>query len=140
MHHFALLFLVFLLLPGCTSRDLAGPEHPGEPLGTDNRAETVIIRYEVTGTYARCDVTYTTANRQKRTVKQVALAWSSEFAVTVNGSSGPFDAHLTATCADVERTGKSYVYILVNGEVRDQGQGVGFGATAEAREVVGNTE
>lgn len=127
-------FLVAFLLAGCDGyRDVAGPD-PSIPL----KAGSYKVSYEVTGTYASCEISYVNADRRFVTLSEaVELPWTLSLDVFVSRTSGVFEARVRATCADPTKLGKSTATLLVNDDLKARGTATGFGATAQADHQVG---
>ncbi|HMB90508.1 MAG TPA: hypothetical protein VKP65_06655 [Rhodothermales bacterium] len=126
--------LIALLFAGCDSyRDVAGPD-PADLV----KAGSYKVSYEVTGTYASCEIQYVNASRKLVTLSQaVELPWELTMNVFIDPSSGPFEARISATCADSTKLGKSTVTLLVDNDLKARGTATGFGATAQADHQVG---
>jgi hypothetical protein len=121
----ATLLLLGILMAGCDSREFAGPEEG--PLTTPGATATFEVNYLVEGTYIGCEITYLDAARNVVSLPNaVELPWSQTFKVEVGPATGPFDANVSATCADPTKLGKSTVALLV-----------GYGATATAVHTIG---
>ncbi len=132
MRYVATLCALLLLGAGCDSRDFAGPDDPAAPPAA-GPAATFKVVYLVEGTYATCEIRYTDRSGQAAaTPRAVSLPWTHAFEVVVSAASGPFDARVSATCADPTKLGKSTATLLVDAQVKATASAVGFGATALA--------
>jgi len=100
-------------------------------------SSTYEVRYRVEGTYATCDVTFTDPASGVSKKQDIALPWEIVVTVTIDQTTGPFDASLSATCADPNKMGKSTSAIIIDGELVDTGSATGFGATSQAQVMVG---
>lgn len=139
---YAAAFVLFVFLcAGCDGyRDFAGPEDPTTetPDPPVARTGTYTVAYDVTGTYYSCEITYINAQRKEVTTPQaVQLPWELTFKVSVDQSTGPFEAKVSATCADPTKLGKSTVLLLVDEDVKARATATGFGATAKVDHRVG---
>ncbi len=139
MKYVAPLLALMLLCAGCDSRDFSGPDDPVDPPGEPNpAAATFKVAYLVEGTYFSCQISYTDPAGKTVAVPQaVSLPWSRVFEVTVSVASGPFDARVSATCADPTKLGKSTATLLVDDAVKATESAVGYGATARAEHLIG---
>ncbi len=133
MLRLSLFSLLLLALLGCDTRDLAGPTDPGDNLDAPDALEQVTfhVGYELQATYAACDLTFRDDGGNLRTLTNVVSPWSTDFVVTVERSAGPYEAYLSATCADFSKEGKSHVMVIVDGDVVQQARATGYGATAQ---------
>ena len=131
MKYTALLCALMLLCVGCDAqRQIAGPE---ETTATVNlKAGTYDVRYEVTGTYATCQMTYRNQDRELVSTQESTLPWTRSFRVFVNKDTGIFGASVRITCADPTKTGKATLHLIVDEDVKERISAVGFGASAEA--------
>lgn len=133
MNRFLCLILLLMLVAACDSQRDYSDE---ETIVVEE--QTYEIRYRVEGTYASCDVRFTDPSTGVSTANDVRLPWEIVVTVTVDQTTGPFDASVSATCADSNKMGKSTSAIFIDGDVIDQGSAVGFGATSEANVMVGD--
>ena len=123
-----------LLLFGCDAREPLGPRPDPAPRLVAN------VKYEVTGTYAACKITYADPKAGKIELDNAPLPWSRSVRVTVDEETGPFDAFVLATCTDPAKRGKSTALLLIDGEIKRRGTGEGPGATSEASFRIGEDE
>lgn len=134
MQRLVLILPLLLLGVGCDSvrPDPAESGNPSPLPGSD--LQTYEIFYEVTGTYARCDITYATDAGQVQMEEDMSLPWTKQLHVRVER---PMEAFLSATCRHPERMGKSKVIVAVDDSLKAQGGTTGYGATAEAHYTIG---
>ena len=129
----AVFLLLFTTLAGCDARVLSGPEG-GDPPEPGLASEAIFsITYEVQASYSDCTITYRDAGDVLRQRKNVEAPWSASFSVSVQRTGTPFEAFLSATCADFTKEGKSTVMLHLDGVVVERSQATGYGATAKVR-------
>jgi hypothetical protein len=134
MKYLAAVCVLVMLCAGCDSyRDVAGPE----PDTVNLKTGTYDILYEVTGTYASCQIIYRNQKREVVSTQETALPWTRQFKVLINNNTGLFEAQLSATCADPTKLGKSTVVLLVDADLKARSTATGFGATAKVDHHVG---
>lgn len=129
----ALPLLLVAGLAGCDARDLSGPEG-GNPPTPGVASEAVFsVAYEVQASYSDCTIIYRDAGGTLRERPNVEAPWTASFSVTVQRTGAPFEAYLSATCADFTKEGKSLVMLYLGDQVVERNQATGYGATAEVR-------
>ena len=129
---------VLLALTGCDPRQLSGSETGagGETPG-DGRAPSFLVEYAVEGSYFDCEISYLNNARQEVTLDQrQSLPWRLSFRVKMSDARVPFNARVSATCADPNRAGKSRAMVYVDEVLRATDSAAGYGATALAEHVV----